>query len=182
MAIPKLQSTAGALPPAVNPKPGKEGKMKPTDLPPRIASKIKVNPESGCWEWQGAKHSCGYGRITTGGSRSPNMKVHYPHRIAYESVKGPIPQGLQIDHLCRNRLCVNPDYLEAVTQKENMLRGIGASAINAAKTHCIRGHVLEGDNLQIPRGGKWTWRRCHECYKLRKRKAWKDAKNSNRMD
>lgn len=87
-----------------------------------------------CWEWQGAKDGTGYGKLWDGKRLSP------AHRVAYELFVGPIPSGLQIDHLCRNRACVNPAHLEPVTCRENILRGVGLSAVNAKKTQCLRGH------------------------------------------
>jgi hypothetical protein len=83
------------------------------------------------------------------------------HRYAYEALVGPIPDGKQIDHLCRNRACCNPEHLEPVTIQENIRRGEGPQAINARKTHCIRGHALSGDNLYlVPKSGR---RNCVIC-------------------
>jgi hypothetical protein len=69
------------------------------------------------------------------------------HRVSYVLAHGSIPDGLQLDHLCRNKLCVNPTHLEAVTARENTLRGVSVAAVNAKKTHCPRGHELSGSNL-----------------------------------
>jgi len=101
-------------------------------LPPRFWS--KVNKSAGCWLWTGGKSGHGYGRFRLTG------KLQSPHRLTYMEAKGPIPGGLTIDHLCRNTLCVNPDHLEAVTMKENVLRGEGPTAKFARRTHCLDGH------------------------------------------
>lgn len=89
------------------------------------------------------------------------------HRLAYELVKGTIPAGFTIDHLCRTPACVNPSHLEAVTGRENTLRGISPTAVNAAKVTCNRGHPLEGPNLRMYRGV----RVCRKCAYIKKR-AW----------
>ncbi|KAB2977369.1 HNH endonuclease [Streptomyces sp. SS1-1] len=85
------------------------------------------------------------------------------HRVAYQEIVGPIPEGLQLDHLCRVRHCVNPAHLEPVTSRENTLRGENLVAINAAKTHCKRGHLFDAANT-------YRWRNsriCRECRRLR---------------
>jgi len=105
-----------------------------------------------CWVWDGKPGAGGYGVIVIAGVR------WYAHRWLYtERIGDP---GGQLDHLCRVRLCVNPDHLESVTQRENVLRGVGPTAANAAKTHCLRGHPLSGPNLIVrPDGG----RTCKTC-------------------
>lgn len=93
-----------------------------------------------CWLWTGGRTSEGYGAIMEDARRK------MAHRVAYELAHGPIPDGLEPDHLCRVRHCVRPDHLEAVTRRENILRGIGPTAVNARKTHCLRGHLFDADN------------------------------------
>lgn len=102
-----------------------------------------------CKIWTGHIDDDGYGRVQRGG------KWRGAHRVVWEDERGPIPAGLVIDHLCRNRACVNVEHMEPVTSAENTRRGA-----EATKTHCIRGHAFEGDNLiRRPRGG----RDCAEC-------------------
>ncbi len=99
----------------------------------RFEAKYAPEALTGCWLWYGATGD-GYGLF---GVKRRLVKAH---RFSYEKHRGAIPKGMVLDHLCRNRSCVNPDHLEVVTFKENVLRGIGPTAINAAKTHCPLGH------------------------------------------
>lgn len=110
----------------------------------------------GCWEFQHKLHS-GYGRFTF------NYVRLFAHRVTYEAYKGKIPAGLQIDHLCRNRSCCNPDHLEAVTPRENNMRGIGVAARNASVTHCPKGHPFDEVNTQFRKGS--NRRACRECHR-----------------
>lgn len=118
----------------------------------RLAAKFAISDE--CWEWTASKTPGGYGRIFADG-----RKV-YAHRAVYEAVVGPIPEGFQIDHLCRNRGCVNPDHLEPVTRRENLLRGVGFVAVNAAKTHCPKGHPYDEENTYQTPTGRRVCRTC----------------------
>jgi hypothetical protein len=104
-----------------------------------------------CWEWQGNRSlEYGYGRVGYGG------RVHLAHRLFYEALVGPIPEGLQLDHLCRNPPCVNPDHLEPVTMQENIRRGApGAWEGRKRQTHCKNGHPFDG--------GTPGHRRCSIC-------------------
>lgn len=113
------------------------------------------NPSLGkCWEWLGASIQTGHGVFWL------NQKNIGAHVFAYGQTKGKVPKSLELDHLCRNPPCVNPEHLEAVTPKVNTLRGNGAAAINARKTHCKRGHPLGGENLYVNSKGQ---RICREC-------------------
>lgn len=119
----------------------------------------KVDAAGDCWEWSGGHTSQGYGEVTRGG------RLQLAHRYAYELLVGPIPVGLQIDHLCRNRGCLNPDHLEPVSRRTNLMRSwVGASAVNARKTACPKGHAYDEANtmrVRRPQGG-WA-RRCRVC-------------------
>lgn len=119
----------------------------------------KVNKTETCWLWTASKKPKGYGEFSVDGS------LVYAHRFAYEAVVGPIPAGLTLDHLCRVRHCVNPTHLEAVTNRENNLRGESQSAAHARKTRCPQGHEYAGENLIVYRGA----RQCRECRNRRKR-------------
>jgi hypothetical protein len=125
-------------------------------LPESIESKIERVPESGCWLWTGGVIATGYGRTWHRGASSA------VHRVVYELLRGPIPTGLEIHHLCRVRCCVNPAHLEPVTHRENCLRSMDRHA-NALKTHCPRGHEYSGDNLGRDFRGD---RVCRACYRL----------------
>jgi hypothetical protein len=98
----------------------------------------------GCWLWTGSLIPIGYGKVGI------NHKTYLAHRVAYQIFKGEIPGGLGLDHFyCQTRRCVNPDHLEPVTQKVNLLRGNTFNAVNAAKTHCPKGHPYDAANTRI---------------------------------
>ena len=117
----------------------------------------KVDKSRNCWRWTGYIAETGYGKLYFR-SRRPILA----HRFSYELAFGPIPQGLHLDHLCRNRWCVNPDHLEAVTPAVNIRRGA-----KAGKMICLRGHLLTGDNIRIRSNGS---RICRKCDVIRTRK------------
>lgn len=103
-----------------------------------------------CWLWTGANNGKGYGIV--GIKRRPR----YVHRVVYERLVGPIPEGLEMDHLCRNRACANPDHLEPVTHVVNAHRGVGSTwQVNLAKTHCKWGHEFTPENTRRYRNGRW---------------------------
>jgi len=111
----------------------------------RFWNKVRAMP-SGCWKWTAATNGWGYGRFRWRGSMTTT------HRIAYELLIGPVPPGLDLDHLCRNRICVNPNHMEAVTHRENCLRGEGVCARNSRVTHCPKGHEYTSENTTVRRG------------------------------
>lgn len=132
---------------------------------PRVAFEKWVIRQAGCWGWKGATHPLGYGQLSVAG------KVRFGHRIAYELYRGPIAPGLEIDHLCRNAVCSNPDHLEAVTHAENLRRGVGWAGVNARKTECVNGHPFTAENTYVyPNGLHRKCRACDHGRKVAKRK------------
>lgn len=129
---------------------------------PQFWERVLPEPNSGCWIWTGSITGPGYGTFCA----RKNLLM-LAHRFSYVLHKGEIPAGLEIDHLCRVRCCVNPDHLEAVTHRENGLRGVSGAADNARKTHCVNGHELAGENLLVisTRPG----RHCKACHYARAR-------------
>lgn len=121
----------------------------------RILRNVVVD-DNGCWLWQGAVTSNGYGKLGRLG------RTWSAHRLSYEAFIGAIPDGLTIDHLCRVRHCANPEHLEPVTQRENTFRGTAPPAQNAAKTHCVNGHEFTPENTYRNRG----MRTCRACMRL----------------
>lgn len=135
-------------------------------LPDRFWNKVTENEDTGCWEWTGARNKGGYSRFNWP-TRTDSV---YGHRLAYETLVGPIADGLHIDHLCRVRHCVNPAHMEAVTCRVNLLRGDAPCAKHAVKTHCPRGHAYEGENLRLYRNRKGSvLRMCRECGRIHNR-------------
>lgn len=122
-----------------------------------LSSSIPIT-ESGCVIWLGGTVKSAkleYGRLRLG------RQLVMTHRVAYELECGPISDGLEIDHLCRVPLCINPYHLETVTHRENILRGISQSSINAVKTHCIRGHEFISTNTYVSPDGRRMCRTCN---------------------
>lgn len=116
--------------------------------------------DNGCWEWRGAVDN-GYGRMQVNG------RTGYAHRVAYECAVGPIPDGLEIDHLCRNPACCNPDHLDAVTPATNNRRSPNT---NANKTHCPSGHAYL-DHGVVHDGRRY----CRPC-RIQRSKEWHQAR------
>lgn len=129
----------------------------------RLRALYAVDRETGCWVWAGNKDRLGYGRFGYQG------RLHLAHRASYALLIGDIPEGMDLDHLCRNPSCINPAHLEAVTHRENARRGL-AGANERMKTECPQGHPYSGDNLVVLSNGH---RRCRACLSAQ-RKAWKD--------
>lgn len=139
---------------------------KGTPIAERMARLSMPIPESGCIIWMGSINWGGYGRFAPTPGRNTGA-----HRVAYELAKGPIPEGLQIDHKCRVRSCINPDHLEAVTFKENILRGVSPSAKHAKKTHCPNGHPYDRQTKRK----RW----CQVCVNVKSRD-WRRNQSRNR--
>jgi hypothetical protein len=127
----------------------------PGPLAPRLEAKIEFTDT--CWLWQGGQDGHGYGQTFVYGRGLVGA-----HAAAYELLVGPVPEGLELDHLCRTPLCVNPAHLEPVTHAENMRRA------GAAKTHCVHGHEYTPENTRI--GGRGE-RKCLTCERTRNRRS-----------
>ena len=134
----------------------------------RLFDKVSIHSGEECWLFNGALTTNGYGQLWDVSVR----RARPAHRISYELLVGEIPAGFDLDHLCRVRHCVNPSHLEVCTRKENTRRGIGPSAVNAAKTHCSRGHEFTVLNTVWEKCHRGTIlvRRCRECRILFDRK------------
>lgn len=130
--------------------------MRRVPISERLARYLVPDPETGCINWVGSKRR-GYGFVAKGAA----------HRIAYELAKGPIPTGLEIDHLCYNRACCNPDHLEAVTHTENVRRAAARSAALRGNT-CRHGHPTTDENTYTDPRGR---RHCRACFARRRQLA-----------
>lgn len=126
-------------------------------LPERFRQKISVQSGTGCWIWIAGGH--GGGRY--GGYSPTHSRKVYAHRYSFEFFFGPVPSGLQIDHLCRNKRCVNPLHMEATTGQMNTMRGMNFPIQDGQ--HCQKGHPLFGPNLYM----EGSTRRCRTCLKAR---------------
>lgn len=144
----------------------KEAKMQAKSIPEMTTEQLdafwaKVDvpyQPSCCWEWLGGVDAGGYGRC------SPNKHMtRVAYRVSYTLLIGPIPLDMQIDHLCRNPRCVNPDHLQIVDSMTNNRRGFSPTSLNAKKTHCPRGHSYSGENLGLNRNGS---RYCKSCKRV----------------
>jgi hypothetical protein len=134
--------------------------------PRRLWAKVDIRDVSDCWEWRGWRDSEGYGLILLDGR---NRRAH---QVTYEEIIGLIPDGLEIDHLCRNRGCVNPWHLEPVTHKENMRRSGGL------RQACRHGHALTPDNIRIHRGARY----CKTCNRLASRRRYERLRRERQED
>lgn len=120
----------------------------------RLWERIDKTAPNGCWLWQGALNAAGYGAV------GKDNKVLRVHRVTYELLVGPIPEGMQLDHLCRVRACCNPQHLEPVTNKENWLRGQHHTAVMLRENKCKRGHEMTEENTYWRKNGGRLCRAC----------------------
>lgn len=126
-----------------------------------------IENQAGCWIWQGATNKAtGYGTLSN----------DYAHRLFFEATKGEIPAGMTIDHLCKVRNCVNPDHLEAVSQRVNNCRSGNPAGLNAQKTHCLNGHEFSPENTRIITRSTGDGRMCVTCNRAYQRKLYNEAK------
>ena len=133
---------------------------------------VHPEPNSGCWLWIGSRDRHGHGQIHWSDAKKRTTKR--AHRYAYEQVIGPVPAGLELDHLCRIRSCVNPRHLQAVTHRENCLRGISFAAENAQRTRAICGHPYD-----YVSGRKAIGRRCRQCHNAGQRRRYRHRRALN---
>ena len=131
-------------------------------LPSRIASKVDLDPATECWNWAACTTSTGYGRVWDG------QRADWAHRVVFTELRGAIPPGKVLDHLCRNRRCVNPDHLEPVTDGENTARGDCPDVTrerHRAQRWCKRGHPLFGHNVYLHPAGRRVCKQCRAIHK-----------------
>jgi hypothetical protein len=144
-------------------------------LPTRFWAKTCIEDRgytTPCITWTAFKTTAGYGRFGWQG------KSDFAHRVAYKVLVGPIPKGLELDHLCRNRACVNVDHLEPVTHRENVLRGTAPAAVRARKAYCKRGHEFTEENTRVDQ--KTGNRNCRTCLAMLQ-EAWNDKRRGRQV-
>lgn len=150
------------------------------EIPERVVERLKERisvDENGCWNWTGALQK-GYGRITW--SASGRKVFRSSHRTMYQALVGAIPDELDLDHLCRNRACCNPEHLEPVTRQTNLLRGDTIPAARAARTRCPNGHPYDEENTLTDKYGRRSCRTC--TYERNRAYYWKNRERRNQYN
>lgn len=135
----------------------------------KIMEKVQVTDN--CWLWNGFVAPTGYGRVKI------HYKFRHAHRVIYELLVEEISEDLVLDHLCRNRQCVNPNHLEPVTVKENIMRGVGLASINAKKTHCKRGHAFDEGNTYTLKNKRY----CRICERAKTKRLRQQKRESSHV-
>jgi len=137
----------------------------------RFMAKVNKDAPGGCWRWTAGSKNQRYGMFYEVATRAGAKQV-LAHRFSYEVFVGPIPEGTEIDHLCRNTKCINPEHLEAVSHRENVHRGTSPMADNAKKTHCRNGHPYDDEHTYLYKG-KRQCRPCRNAYSMKYMKTYR---------
>lgn len=141
----------------------------------RFWERVEVHQPAGCWQWRGqVRKSDGYAV-----AHFHRLGTFQAYRVSYSLLIGPIPEGMTLDHLCRNRSCVNPDHLQVIDSVTNALRGYGTSAMNKRRTHCIYGHPFTPENTYVT-PGRHRMRTCRICAKRRSAATTRKITEANR--
>lgn len=132
----------------------------------RVLDKFEAG--DGCWRWKAASNHLGYGQIRSAQASGVRASIRMAHRVVYEMIRGPIPDGLELDHLCRNTSCVRPSHLEPVTHQENISRGdTRTNNALAARDVCKSGHPFDEKNTHMAIGPSGPYRSCRSCKRIR---------------
>lgn len=123
-----------------------------------MREKIEID-DNGCWLWTAYVAPNGYGRLIVGSRIDGTRRCAVAHRVSFEHFVGPVPDGFELDHLCNVRRCVNPEHLQVVTHRENIVRSSNFIADHARQTRCVRGHEFTENNTRVYRGGRF----CRAC-------------------
>jgi hypothetical protein len=144
-------------------------------VPRRVWDKLQPCPMSGCWTWTGCTMPAGHGQLTIVVERAKRRVL--AHRFVWGLARGPVADGLELDHLCRNAACCNPAHLEAVTHRVNVRRGDGWAGRHARAVACPHGHAYDEKNTYVDKAGR---RKCRRCNSLRVAKIKREARAARR--